>query len=865
MLLCRRLIVAGVVLFGWASAKAQRLPAGVRPEHYALTITPDLAKARFSGSETIQIVLEAPTNTITLNAAEIEFGPVQAIVGDDSPKIQTATVTLDTTKQQATFTFTQPLAAGPVTLEIAYTGIINDQLRGFYLSKTKLRSYGVTQFESTDARRAFPSFDEPALKATFDIKLVLDAGDTGISNMKMVSDKPGPIAGKHSTVFATTPKMSTYLVAWLVGDFKCSEGKQDGIHIRACATPDKAGLTKFALDAAKWDLHYYDQYFGIKYPLAKLDLVAIPDFEAGAMENFGCITFREAEMLVDSRNGILDAKKEVAQTVAHEIAHQWFGDLVTPRWWDDIWLNEGFATWMETKASAVWQPKWGYPEDAAIEKNRTMDEDAGKTTRAIRTAAETPPEIDALFDGIAYGKAGAVIAMVENWVGEDAFRKGVQAYLAAHAYGNATAEDFWNAQTRATGMPVNQVMRSFVDQPGVPLVAVGGAGAELLQRRFLLAASADGSATHEAWTIPICFTGVPCRLLDPESTIRNAQMTPPLVAFTYANAGDKGYYRTTYAPEELKQVEANAEAQLSVPERIGLLGDQWALMRAGQSSVGDFLSLVLAVKEDTNARVIGFALDKLSVVDAKIATGDDHDRLEAIVRREFGPVYAAMGTAKHASVEQSELREELFEALGRAKDPAVLAEADAVTRQLFSKHKTSDPMIADAAIALASEKGDAEMYDALLSVADTTTDPDLKAAALTALTRFEAPELVARTLQYSVSDAVRSQDSWALIALLLKQRETQEQAWEFVTGHWQDVMHKSSASSGTGLVEAAGSFCTSEKRDAVANFFREHPAASSDRALRKSLDSIDECVQLRTSQKTGLRNWVTDETTRELR
>ena len=243
---------------------------------------------------------------------------------------------------------------------MTYTGILNDKLRGFYLSKTKLRNYGVTQFEATDARRAFPCFDEPALKATFDVTLVVDAGDTAISNTKMVRDTPGPVAGKHTVAFATTPKMSTYLVAWLVGDFQCSEGKSDGVPIRACATPDKVKLTEFALDAAKWDLKYYDKYFGIKYPLAKLDLVAIPDFEAGAMENFGCITFRETEMLVDAKDGALPAKKEVATTVAHEMAHQWFGDLVTPAWWDNLWLNEGFATWMESKAAAKWQPKWGY-------------------------------------------------------------------------------------------------------------------------------------------------------------------------------------------------------------------------------------------------------------------------------------------------------------------------------------------------------------------------------------------------------------------------------------------------------------------------------------------------------------------------
>ena len=432
MKIWRGLAVAGLVVgIGGVAAgcvEAQRLPGGVQPEHYSLVITPDLKAATFVGSEMIDVVLASPTTAITLNAAEIEFSEVRGAnikSNAEAPTIwQTAAVTLDSAKEQATFNFSQPLSAGRATLKIVYRGILNDKLRGFYLSKTKLRSYGVTQFEATDARRAFPCFDEPALKAAFDVTLVMDAGDTAISNTKIVSDTAGPVAGKHTVAFATTPRMSTYLVAWLVGDFKCSAGKADGVAIRVCATPDKMGLTRFALDSAKQTLRDYDRYFGIKYPLAKLDLVAVPDFEAGAMENFGCITFRETELLVDKKDGALTAKKEVAEMVAHEMAHQWFGDLVTPVWWDNLWLNEGFATWMETKEAAREHPKWGFDEDAALEKERTMDDDAGRTTRPIRARAETPDEINESFDQIAYGKAGAVIGMVESYVGEEVFRKG---------------------------------------------------------------------------------------------------------------------------------------------------------------------------------------------------------------------------------------------------------------------------------------------------------------------------------------------------------------------------------------------------------------------------------------------------------
>jgi aminopeptidase N/puromycin-sensitive aminopeptidase len=876
MLLRRTLLALSLVFVFCGGARAQRLPGGVLPEHYSLTITPDLQKATFAGSETIDVVLDRATNAITLNAAEIQFGVVTArgaslvhpTHGDTTAMngapgqlgrdaAQTAVVTFDPAKEQATVTFSQALPAGRVTLAIDYAGILNDKLRGFYLSKTKARNYGVTQFEATDARRAFPSFDEPALKATFDVTLVVDAGDTAISNTKLVSDKPGPEAGKHTLRFATTPKMSTYLLAWVVGDFVCKQAKSDGVPIRACSTPDKVGLTKFALDAAKWDLHYYDKYFGIKYPMAKLDMIAIPDFEAGAMENFGCITYRETEMLVDVKNSTLPARKDVATTVAHEIAHQWFGDLVTPAWWDNLWLNEGFATWMETKAAAKWQPKWNFDQDDAQDLNRTLDDDAARTTRAIRTRAETPAQINELFDDIAYGKAGAVIGMVENWVGEEVFREGVQAYLAEHLYGNATAEDFWSAQARVSGLPVDKVMRSFVEQPGVPLVSVAdrGAGAEVTQRPFSLSGY-DGNGS-EAWTIPVCFKGVPCRLLQPQQSPMDVPIPASPAPFAYANAGDKGYYRTAYSRKDLADVVAHAESSLTPPERIGLLGDRWALMRAGQGTVGEFLNLVLAVKSDPNARVLQTALGRVGTIEAWIETDAERERLEGVVRREFASVYAGLGgPAKHEPYEHAEVRETVFEALGHAKDPAVLAEAQSITTQLLTGHKATDPMLGDSSIALTTPGGNAEMYDRLLKVTRDAKDPDLKEAALHVLARFDAPELVARTLEYSLSDEVRSQDSWALIALLLERRATQEQAWTFVEQHWPEIQRKSTENSGARIIEAAGAFCTVEKRDAVAAFFRDHPVESSDRTLAKSLDSIDDCIRLRSAQEPELRRWL---------
>ena len=377
----------GFAALGLANSLAlgQRLPGNVKPEHYSLRLSPDIAGKSFHGSETLDVVLDAPSATITLNAAELTIGLAKA--GG-----QAATVSFDAEKEQATLTFAEPLAAGPVRLEMEFAGVLSDKLRGFYLSKSKTRSYAVTQFESTDARRAFPCFDEPALKATFDVALTVDTGDTAISNTNIVSDTPAGL-GKHTLQFAPTPRMSTYLVAFLVGDFACSKGSAEGVPIRVCSTPEKIKLTPFALSAAEHFLTYYDRYFGIKYPMPKLDLIAIPDFEAGAMENFGAITYRETELLVEDKEGTVGEKKRVAVVVAHEMAHQWFGDMVTMQWWDNLWLNEGFATWMESKAAGEWHPEWHVGQDVANDLDDTMNLDAERTTRTIRATVDTPAQI----------------------------------------------------------------------------------------------------------------------------------------------------------------------------------------------------------------------------------------------------------------------------------------------------------------------------------------------------------------------------------------------------------------------------------------------------------------------------------------
>jgi len=849
-------LTAPIVLLASGISQAQRLPANAIPQHYSLELAPDIKAATFTGKETIDITLAKPSATITLNAIELK---IQSVISHGAP----ATISYDEDKQQATFTFLHPLPAGPAKLHITFTGILNDKLRGFYLSKTKTRNYAVTQFESTDARRAFPNFDEPALKATFDVALTIDKGDTAISNTRIKSDNPAG-ESQHTLVFETTPRMSTYLVAFLVGDFDCSKGKADGVPIRVCSTPDKVKLTTFALAAAEHFLTYYDTYFGIKYPMPKLDLIAIPDFEAGAMENFGAITYRETDLLVDDKDGAIRGKKRVASVVAHEMAHQWFGDMVTMQWWDNLWLNEGFATWMQDKAANDWHPDWNFPQDVADSLDGTLNYDAVRTTRTIRAEAETPAQISEMFDGIAYGKAGAVIGMVENWIGPEVFRQGVHNYLAAHLYANASAEDFWNAQTANSHQPVDKVMSSFVDLPGVPLLTFGDPQTSAIpvsQKRFLLSGDKDVlPLTNSAgWTIPVCVktASTPaCSLI----TGQIPTLPAPAAPFFYANAAGKGYYRTAYTPAQVKAITAVAGTALTVPERIGFLGDRWAVTQAGQGSVGEYLDLALALKNDPNAQVLDSALGTVARIRSRIATDDDRKMLNAIIRREFGPVYAALGKdgmgMAGGTFDQQQERTELFGTLGSADDPEVVAHARAITDDLFAGKKMTEPNIVDVAVSLAATNGNEDFYEHLLIVSQKSPDPSLQNEALEMLTNFRAPNLVIRTLEYAVSGQVRNQDSWILIASLLAQHQTSELAWNWVQTHWDKVQAQLTTASGANLVSSTGSFCSVKERNEVATFFGQHKVEAAERALAKALDSIDACVRLREAQEPKLHAWL---------
>ena len=534
----------------------------------------------------------------------------------------------------------------------------------------------------------FPRFDEPAFKATFDISLVVDTGDTAISNGPIVSDTPGPGEGKHTLTFLTTPKMSTYLVAFLVGDFQCTAGEQDGVAIRVCSTPDKVALTPYGVEVAKYVLHYYNTYFGIPYPLKKLDLIALPDFEAGAMENFGAITFRETASALDPKTASIDAKKNVALVIAHEMAHQWFGDLVTMQWWDNIWLNEGFATWMENKPIAAMHPGVAHRSDGRRRLTDTLNLDAQPTTRAIRAKADTPEEINQMFDGIAYGKAGDVLLSVENYLGEETFRQGVHDYLAAHLYCERHGRGFLEcSRPPPVTSRSNKIMDVSSPSPACLSSASASPPTAASPSRRALFPQPQRRETKAAKNGPCPFASKPAAIASAARFSRPRQHRSPFPP----RASSRQRRRQGLLPQRLctglvqGSGRCTPKPDFTPTERISLIGDEWAQVRADKASVGDYLDLVQAVKDDPmqqSSDAIG-GLQALYCASLRLQGRRTHSQPGS---EDFLAPLCQTGTAHTGdSPNTRELRAQLFAVLGfNGKDPSVLAQARRITEQYLA-------------------------------------------------------------------------------------------------------------------------------------------------------------------------------------
>lgn len=778
--------------------KNYRLPTSVTPERYELRLAPDLASWTFTGMEVIAVAVHEPVQEIVLNAAELELQSVflRSADGRSTP----GQARLDSDTEQAIVSFGGTVAPGRYQLELHFSGVLNDKLHGFYRSTYKdadgrERRLASTQFESTDARRAFPCWDEPAIKAVFQVTLLIDPGLTAISNARALRQTLLSDSGKKEVVFADTMKMSTYLVAFIVGEFEATEAVLvDHAPLRVWAVPGKRHLTEFALEIGKASLEHFSRYYDLPYPGDKLDLVAIPDFASGAMENLGAITFRETALLVDRDRATRAELERVADVVSHENAHMWFGDLVTMQWWNGLWLNEAFATFMEMLAVDAWKPEWRRWESFTVSRAAAMQVDGLKSTRPIEFRVDRPEEAAGMFDVLTYEKGASVLRMLEQFLGAAAFRDGIRLYLRRHAYGCAETTDLWDALEESTRLPARAVMDSWIFQPGYPLITVGSDGSRVSLTQQLFRYLPDGSDGERHWSVPIFLrAGTQSGIVEKVLLLREREQSVDLetpVEWVVVNAGGHGFYRVRYSGALLESLKAALATRLSAVERFGLINDMWAAAQAGLASLTDYLELIalLSAEADVNVwtTVIGSGhyLERV-LADSQIAG------LAARFRALLTPAVERLGWLARAGESEldSQLRGDLIGALGTVAQDA---DCQRRARELFAEHESAPEKInrnlVPALIAIVAHTGSATDYEKFYNRFKTAATPQDETRYLFALANFPVPELIDRTLQLTLSGEVRTQNAPYLMRGVLLNRRARRRAWEFLKAHWDAMV-----------------------------------------------------------------------------
>jgi puromycin-sensitive aminopeptidase len=569
------------------TVKNVRLSRNVVPLEYDIQLKPDLENFTFEGIETIHLSVLKKTRDITLHSKEIEV--ITADVFMEKEKVF-AKISYDKKLETATFSFPVFLEK-KIKLTLVFRGILNDKMRGFYRSRYNIgkKEYhmATTQFEATDARRAFPCFDEPAKKAIFNVSLIVPKNKTAISNTLPISILEHE-AGFQIVKFSPTPKMSTYLLAFIVGDFEYLESKTNrNTRVRVYTTPGKKHQAKFALDCAVKTLEFYEKYFDIKYPLPVLDMIAIPDFASGAMENWGAITYRESALLVDKNHSSISNKQWVALVIAHELAHQWFGNLVTMEWWTHLWLNEGFASFIEYLAVDKLFPKWDvWTQFSTSDLGVALRLDALVSTHPIEVTVHHPDEIGEIFDEVSYSKGASIIRMLADYLGEENFRDGLRYYLKKHSYKNTKTIHLWQAFEKVSKKPVAKIMQNWTGKPGYPVVKakIINNKLSLSQTRFFSnPVSKQKNKGKTIWQIPI--------------SIENKD-------WIKINIGETGFYRTAYSPKLLeKLIKPVLEKKLSPRDRLGIIRDLFALSEARTIPTTDVLKFLQAFKNENNYTV----------------------------------------------------------------------------------------------------------------------------------------------------------------------------------------------------------------------------------------------------------------------
>ncbi len=841
------------------NADAVTLPTNVRPTHYQITLQPDMANFTFDGLEVIEIEVIEATSTIVLNACEMRVSAGMVI--KDGRWIRASSIAQDEETETVTLTFPETIGVGPAQLDLRFAGELNDKLRGFYRSQYlnpegEVSYLATTQFEATDARRAFPCWDEPACKATFQLTLNIPANMVAVSNTPIL-EQAGLDAGFKSIMFARTPIMSTYLMAFVIGDLTHIEQEaSSGTRVGVWTTRGKEEQGRFALETSARMLTFFNEYFGIPYPLEKLDHIAIPDFAAGAMENWGCITYRETALLVDPENSSAGTRQRVAEVVAHEMAHMWFGDLVTMEWWDDLWLNESFASWMGTKATDWAFPDWEmWTQFVNMDTNRALSLDGLKNSHPIEQEVKDPAEISQLFDAISYSKGASVIRMLEQFLTPEVFRQGLHQYLTANQYANACTEDLWAALEEASQLPVSAIMKTWTGQMGYPVLKVetqdSGDGLELAisQERFVYD-NLLGESQSEGlvWQVPV---GIAQGGSDAPATLvmdaPNARVQLPRPArgdgYFKVNPSQTGFFRVNYSEDDWQRlIPAIKALTLAATDRLGIQNDAYALSKAGLLSITQFLDIAAAYENETDASVWSDLASNLRDIELLVADEPYYENYRAFARDLFGPAAHRIGWDARPGEGHLDalLRSTVLGQAGGYGDPGILGQATDRFQTYLKDNASLHPDLRGVVFSLAAQAGDRQTYDQLWELERDADLQEEKIRLLLAVCRFTQAELLEETLRRTLTDEVRSQDTISVVTAVAANLKGRHLAWQFVKDNWAEFDRRY-GSGGFGLmrlVSVCGNFTDSAKIPEVEEFFREHPAPAAERTIRQSLEKV---------------------------
>lgn len=823
------------------------------PTHYDIRLELDFDRLGFDGDVAVQVGVSQTTQKIVLNSTDLEYESVE-LTGTEGA-VAVTDIAFDDEYEWATFSLEEPIRPGTYTMRFVYSGTINDQLKGLYQSlyrdaEGNEHLIATSQCQSTDARRVIPCWDEPYFKATFQTTMVVPAGQEAYSNTREL-ERTTLEDGRVEFRFAPTMKMSSYLLAFIAGPFEATEPRVvRGTPIRVIVPRGNLHLTEVAMENAVFCFEYLSNYYGIPYPGDKLDHIAIPDFAAGAMENVGLITYRDAYLIMDEEKASQGELQNSLDVIGHEIAHQWFGNLVTLAWWEGAWLNEAFASFMELKSTDAKKPEWKrWLAFANLEVPWAMGTDQLVTTRPIEFEVNAPSEVDEMFDAITYGKGSAVLRMIEMFIDEDRFRIGVGNYLSKHQYGNTVTPDLWEALDGVCVWPVSEIMDSWVYQRGFPQVEVRRAdgGLHLAQRRYL-AIPDESDAT--IWNLPLQLRGsttdepfVRKVLLDTdEETI----LLDGEVEWMVANAGGHGFYRTSYENDLFEDLFSHLD-QLDDIERYSLVSDTLAFVRNGQVPASSFLDLVGRFGDEEEHAIWSVIVAGLGSIEHHALEETVRGRFEEFVGDLLRPAFARVGWApRNGDTDlQRKLRGMLIAALGTlGRDEEVIEEAASIVSRVLSGADAIDPEVVTAALSVYAYHGGAAEYETLWETYQKATTPLEQRRYLRSVAGVQEADLAVSTLDKIVGGDIRTQDGFWVFAHLLG-GHAGPAVWTSARKRWDEVLAVMPGMTRLRVVEGLPALSRPEVAADVKAFFAEHPIPDARRALAQKLERLEANVLFR--------------------